>query len=109
MKAEHVNLSQSRPRQPVELQPGRLCRAIATCGWLTLAPGSASAQLGSNQTNGFGNGGVVTFTYLQNFDCVDQPTMDLDFNGIMAQSDPNEMQTPGGNRTHTRPNRQEPR
>jgi len=36
----------------------------------------------------------VTFTYLQNFDCVDQPTLDLDFNGIKAQSDPNEMQTP---------------
>ena len=47
-----------------------------------------------NQTNGFGKGRLVTFTYLQNFDCVDQPTMDLDFNGILAQSDSNEMQTP---------------
>src|SRR5262249_5075199 len=37
---------------------------------------------------------VITFTYLQNFDCVDQPQMDLDFNGNPAQSDPNEMQTP---------------
>jgi len=37
---------------------------------------------------------LVTFTYLQNFDCVDQPTMDLDFNHVLAQSDPNEMQTP---------------
>jgi hypothetical protein len=37
---------------------------------------------------------LVTFTYLQNFDCVDQPKLDLDFNGIKAQSDPNEMQTP---------------
>jgi len=70
--------------------------------WLTFAfcvcaaflAASASAQLAPNQTNGFGNGELVTFTYLQNFDCVDQPTMDLDFNGIMAQSDPNEMQTP---------------
>ena len=52
------------------------------------------AQLAPNQTNGFGNGRLVTFTYLQNFDCVDQPTMDLDFNHIMPQSDPNEMQTP---------------
>ena len=69
---------------------------------------------GSNQTNGFGNNRLVTFTYLQNFDCVDQPTMDLDFNHILAQSDPNEMQTPicqpvteptqdptGGNIKHT--------
>jgi hypothetical protein len=31
---------------------------------------------------------------LQNFDCVDQPTLDLDFNKILAQSDPDEMQTP---------------
>jgi hypothetical protein len=55
---------------------------------------SASAQLAPNQTNGFGNNRVVTFTYLQSFDCVDQPTMDLDFNKIKAQSDPNEMQIP---------------
>ena len=54
----------------------------------------AAAQLAANQTNGFGNGRLITFTYLQNFDCVDQPTLDLDFNGIPAQSDPAEMQTP---------------
>ncbi len=41
-------------------------------------------QIAPNQTNGFGNGQLVTFTYLQNFDCVDQPGMDLDFNGIKA-------------------------
>ena len=72
------------------------------------------AQLAPNQTNGFGNNRLVTFTYLQNFDCVDQPTLDLDFNKVKAQSDPNEMQTPicqavteptqdpaGGNIKHT--------
>ncbi len=53
-----------------------------------------SNSLAPNQTNGFGNGVMVTLTYLQNFDCVDQPTLDLDFNGVKAQSDPNEMQTP---------------
>jgi hypothetical protein len=81
---------------------------------LALATVSASAQLANNQTNGFGNNRLVTFTYLQSFDCVDQPTMDLDFNGVLAQSDPNEMQTPicqpvteptqdrtGGNIKHT--------
>jgi hypothetical protein len=74
----------------------------------------ASAQLAPNQTNGFGNNRLVTFTYLQNFDCVDQPLLDLDFNHIKAESDPNEMQTPicvpvteptqdptGGSITHT--------
>jgi hypothetical protein len=72
------------------------------------------STLAANQTNGFGNNRLLTFTYLQNFDCVDQPTLDLDFNGVVAQSDPNEMQTPicqpiteptqdptGGNIKHT--------
>jgi hypothetical protein len=73
---------------------------LAACACMTFAAGSASAQLAPqaklapNQTNGFGNSKLVTFTYLQNFDCVDEPTLDLDFNKIMAQSDPNEMQTP---------------
>src|SRR5215471_6071752 len=65
---------------------------IATC--VTLAAGSAFAQLAPNQTRGFGADQPITFTYTQNFDCVDQPTLDLDFNGVLAQSDPNEMQTP---------------
>ena len=59
-----------------------------------LASSTSAQQLSPNQTNGFGNGRIVTFTYQQNFDCVDQPTLDLDFNGILAQSDPNEMQIP---------------
>src|SRR5689334_5084461 len=67
-----------------------LCLATSL---LMLASVPAPAQLAPNQTNGFGNNQLVTFTYLQNFDCVDQPLLDLDFNGIKAQSDPNEMQT----------------
>jgi hypothetical protein len=86
--------------------------AVSAC--VAFSATAASAQLADNQTNGFGNNRLVTFTYLQNFDCVDQPLMDLDFNGILAQSDPNEMQTPicqpvteptedptGGNIKHT--------
>jgi len=67
---------------------------LATCVCVIFAAPNASAQLAPNQTNGFGNNRLVTFTYNQNFDCVDQPTMDLNFNKIPAQSDPNEMQTP---------------
>ena len=87
---------------------------VAVCACITVATVTASAQLAPNQTNGFGNNRLVTFTYNQNFDCVDQPTLDLDFNKIPAQSDPNEMQTPicqavteptadptGGNIKHT--------
>ena len=71
-----------------------LLLSVATGAWIALAASSAWAQLEPNQTNGFGNGRVVTFTYLQNFDCVDEPTLDLDFNAILAESDPNDMQTP---------------
>ncbi|HLW12592.1 MAG TPA: hypothetical protein VKU81_07840, partial [Casimicrobiaceae bacterium] len=67
---------------------------VALCAGVALAASAASGQLAPNQTQGFGNGRLVTFSYLQNFDCVDEPLMDLDFNGIKAQSDPNEMQTP---------------
>lgn len=67
---------------------------LTVCACMLIAAGSASAQLAPNQTHGFGNGRLITFTYLQNFDCVDQPLLDLDFNGKLAQSDPNEMQTP---------------
>jgi hypothetical protein len=80
--------------QSVKVLAGRFWLTVATFAWLTVAASTVSAQLAPNQTKGFGNGRLVTFTYQQNFDCVDQPAMDLDFNGIMAQSDPNEMQTP---------------
>src|SRR5262249_44442232 len=68
--------------------------SVAVCACIAFTAGTSAAQLAPNQTNGFGNGRLVTFTYNQNFDCVDQPTMDLDFNKIPAQSDPNEMQLP---------------
>ena len=56
---------------------------------------SASAQkLAPNQTLGFGDSQLLTFSYTQNFDCIDQPNDDLNFNGIIAANDPSEMQTP---------------
>lgn len=91
-----------------------LASALLVSVQLCFSAATASAQLLPNQTHGFGNNRLVTFTYLQNFDCVDQPAMDLDFNKAKAQSDPNEMQTPicqavteptqdptGGNIKHT--------
>jgi hypothetical protein len=56
------------------------------------APGFGQAK--ANQTQGYGNGKLLTFTYTQSFDCVDQPASDLNFNGKKAQVDPSEMQTP---------------
>jgi hypothetical protein len=73
---------------------GSTCLLVLAFFALAMASTAASAQLAPNQTNGFGNNRLVTFTYLQNFDCVDQPMLDLDFNKTLAQSDPNEMQIP---------------
>jgi hypothetical protein len=70
---------------------GGLLRSVVLVVLSYVAANGAAAQLAPNQTEAFGNGRLLTFTYLQNFDCVTEPLMDLDFNGIKAQSDPNEM------------------
>ena len=70
----------------------RTALALIACVSLFAAASGTSAQLAPNQTQGFGNGRIITFTYQQNFDCVDEPSLDLDFNGVKAESDPNEMQ-----------------
>jgi hypothetical protein len=63
---------------------------------LTLATSAfaqSSPALAPNQTLGFGNDRLLTFTYTQQFDCVHQNTDDLNYNGILAQTDPGEFQT----------------
>jgi hypothetical protein len=72
----------------------KFCLALTVFAYTFWVASGALAQLKNNQTKGFGNNRLVTFTYLQNFDCVDQPLLDLDFNHVPAESDPNEMQTP---------------
>jgi len=62
---------------------------------VALIAATVSAQtLKPNQTLGYGAGQLLKFTYTENFDCIDQPNDDLDFNGIIAAKDPGEMQTP---------------
>ena len=51
-------------------------------------------KLGANQTEGFGAGKLLRFTYTESFACVDQPNDDLNFNKVKADRDPGEMQTP---------------
>jgi len=53
-----------------------------------------AGALAPNQTAAFGASLPLVFTYTENFDCVDEPTDDLNFNGILAESDPAEFQTP---------------
>jgi hypothetical protein len=67
---------------------------IASAAILTTANLLAQSTTTANQTEGFGDNKVLTFTYLQQFDCVDQPHDDLNFNGIPADRDPAEFQTP---------------
>jgi hypothetical protein len=59
-----------------------------------LSPSLFAQQLQPNQTLGFGHNRLLEFTYTQSFDCIDQPLDDLNYNGIPAESDPGELQTP---------------
>src|ERR1700760_117952 len=67
------------------------CAALLSTSAFAGAPASG---LKANQTEVFGAGKPLTFTYTQSFACVDQPKDDLDFNKKKAQSDPNEQQIP---------------
>ncbi len=72
--------------------------ALALSGATAIAqvavPNTSSGSLAANQTAAFGNDQPLVFSYTENFDCVDEPTDDLNFNGIPAESDPGEFQTP---------------
>jgi len=67
----------------------------ALLAFLALFATTAFAQnLAPNQTFGYGASQLLQFTYTQNFDCIDQPFDDLNYNGIIAAKDPGELQTP---------------
>ncbi len=68
------------------------CLALSLISATSFA--QAPGNLGPNQTEGFGAGKLLRFTYTESFDCVDQPNSDLDFNKIKADRDPDEMQIP---------------
>ncbi|MBV8800508.1 MAG: hypothetical protein JO208_11965, partial [Alphaproteobacteria bacterium] len=79
-------------------------RGTLACAALGLAAiiGSAAASNaapppqdhGKNQTEGFGAGKLLRFGYKQNYDCVEQPGNDLDFDKKRAEVDPDELQIP---------------
>ena len=75
-----------------------LCLAIMFASTAALSQNSGTTQsqqpLSLGQTQGFGAGKVLTFDYTQNFVCVEQPTNDLNFNGVDARNDAAETQTP---------------
>jgi hypothetical protein len=69
-----------------------LCLALISAS--TVCYGQVNDPLRRNQTEGFGAGSLLNFTYTQSFDCVDQDKADLDFDKKKAQSDPDEQQIP---------------
>jgi hypothetical protein len=71
-----------------------ICRPALLLAVVAALAAAASAQSKPNQTLGYGQGKLLTFTYTQNFDCIDQPGSDLNFNGIQSENDPAELQTP---------------
>lgn len=48
----------------------------------------------ANQTDGYGNDRLTAFTYFMNFQCIHEPSADLDRNGVRAETDPAEFQQP---------------
>jgi hypothetical protein len=73
----------------------RLAAVLAVALLATIASAQEDpANLKPNQTYGYGGDKVLTFRYGMNFDCIDQPGDDLNYNQIPADQDPGEMQTP---------------
>jgi hypothetical protein len=56
--------------------------------------GRPAVQIAANQTDAYGEGQVIVFTYGQSFDCVDQPADDLDHVNGPSQQDPREVNGP---------------
>jgi len=67
---------------------------LALLSTATVAHAQGPGALKQNQTLGYGDGKLLQFTYTQNFDCIDQPNDDLNFNMTKAKADPGEMQIP---------------
>jgi hypothetical protein len=103
-----IDQGESMGKQALGITLGALVGAVAFAGpgvWAQANPqpkaatspaatASPSASLTNNQTAGFGNGKLFTFTYTENFDCVDEPGDDLNFNGIPVEMDPSEIHIP---------------
>jgi len=76
----------------IPMAPLVLCVAACLGFSLEFIQQADAQSLQPNQTLGYGANQVVLFTYTQTFDCVDQPKDDLNFNNVLAQSDPAEFQ-----------------
>lgn len=73
------------------VQGALLSLALISTAGVSLAQ---QAPLRPNQTLGYAGGKLFTFTYTQNFACVEQPNNDLNFNGRLADRDGSETRSP---------------
>jgi hypothetical protein len=69
-----------------------LCLVLISASTLSFA--QVNDPIRKNQTEGFGAGSLLNFTYTQSFAYVDQPKSDLDFDKKKAESDPDEQKIP---------------
>jgi hypothetical protein len=56
--------------------------------------GRPNVQIAANQTDAYGDGQVIVFTYGQSFDCVDDPADNIDQVNGPSQQDPREVNGP---------------
>lgn len=69
-----------------------LLALAATLFLLASASVGQEHKIKANQTEGFGKGQELVFTYTQQFYCTHEPFQDLNHNGRVAAVDPNEFQ-----------------
>jgi hypothetical protein len=60
----------------------------------TSATADPSRPIRADQTDGYGDGKLLTFTYGEQYQCVHEPNDDRNFNGVPADRDPGEFQKP---------------
>ena len=75
------------------LVAGVLSMSTVWAGDETLPP-RPNVTINVNQTDGFGNGELLVFSYFQQFFCTHEPFDDLDNDGDVAAVDPEEFQRP---------------
>jgi hypothetical protein len=78
----------------VKLKPALTLRLIIASAIVFTTTTLFAQGTKANQTEGYGADTVLVFRYQQNFYCIDQPHDDLNYDGIPADQDPAEFQTP---------------
>jgi len=68
--------------KPMKTRVKTLPFRLAMLAAVALITGTLFAQKLSPIKPGFGDSQVLKFSYTQNFDCIDQPKDDLNYNGI---------------------------